>query len=347
MRRKLSILLAVLLLISLLSGCDDKEDTAETESWPTATAAPAEKETEAPETETAEEDEAEDPEEETEETEVEPLRTAVIRSGDEQLQAAYILLAVNPEGPFHSEELTFNDKGAEALVRWLLAEESRTKLESFGLEAYGEAVFMLPEKPTNYLGWIPDATEETKVIDLVVADTLEESGVLEELLEAFEETYGYQVQVQTTSASGTLTIAKLGIFDLVLTEKSDATDSFVAEGYARVLNGFKEEAIPLCNTEYLLCGPQDDPAGAADAQTLADAFAAIAKTESRFLSRGDDSSIHKLEKSLWPAGQEFGAWYLNVETEAGPLLVMNEFEGGYLLTDKLTWLIFHHNNGII
>ena len=63
MRRKLAILLALLLLLSLLSGCDEKEDIAETESWPTATAAPAEKETEAPETETAHEDEAEDPEE--------------------------------------------------------------------------------------------------------------------------------------------------------------------------------------------------------------------------------------------------------------------------------------------
>ena len=344
MRRKLSLLLAVLLLLSLLSGCDKEEETIETESRPTVATAPAEEETEAPEEETAE---TEATEETAEETEASPLRTAVIRSGDDELQADFILLALNPEGPFLSENITFNEKGAEALVRWLLADKTRETLESFGLEEFGESVFTLPEKPSTYLGWIPEATEETESIRLMVADTLEASGILEELLEEFEETYGYQVTVQTTSALGTITMAKLGIFDLVLTEKNEATDSFIAEGYAQVLKGFEEEAIPLCNTEYLLCGPADDPAGAIAAETLADAFAAIAKTESRFLSRGDDSSVHKLEKSLWPAGQEFGTWYLNVDTEAGPLLVMNEFEGGYVLTDKLTWLIFYHNNGII
>ena len=76
-------------------------------------------------------------------------------------------------------------------------------------------------------------------------------------------------------------------------------------------------------------------------------MAAIAAGEYTFLSRGDGSTVHKLEQSLWPANQTFGAWYLEIDTDMGPLLVMNEFEGGYLLTDKLTWLIFSQNDGII
>ena len=301
MRKTLSLLLAVLLLLSLLSGCDKEDDPTEATALPTAAKTVVEDETEAT-------TEPEESAEETEVTEAAPLRTAVLRSGDPELQADYILLAVNPEGPFYSEDITFNEKGAEALVRWLLGDASREKVENFGVETYGEAVFSLPEKPAAYLGWIPDATEETKILRLTVVDTLEESGILEELVTEFEETYGYQVDVQSTSATGTLTMAKLGIFDLVLTEKSDATDSFIAEGYARLLNGFKTEEMAFCGMKYLLCGPENDPAGTAEAASLADAFAAIGESGVRFLSRGDDSTVHKLEKTLWPADQTFGDW---------------------------------------
>lgn len=341
MRNALSLLLAILLLIGLLSGCGKEEEPTEATTLPTVTTAPME-ETEVP----SEPEETETPEE-TEMQASSPLNTAVLRSGDGALRAAYVLLAVNPEGPFHSEDIAFNEKGAESLVRWLLGDTSRQTLETYGTEQFGEPVFVLPEKPANYLGWIPDATDETKTLRLTMVDTLEESGILEDILAEFEETYGYEVTVQTTSASGTLTMAKLGIFDLVLTEKSEATDAFIADGYARSLNGFETEEILLCEMEYLLCGPADDPAGVAEAETLAEAFAAIAETESRFLSRGDDSTAHKRETALWPANQTFGDWYLSVGTDMGPLLVMNEFEGGYVLTDKLTWLIFYHNNGII
>ena len=342
MRKILSLILALFLLLSLFSGCDEDAEPTETTTRPTVTTAP---ESEA--TEESTEPEATEMPEEIESGEESPLNTTVLRSGDPELTAEYVLLAVNPEGPFHSEDITFNEKGAEALARWLLGDTSRKKMETFGVAEYEESVFALPENPVGYLGWISEATEETKAVRLVMVDTLEESGILEELLTEFEETYGYEVSVQSTSASGALTMAKLGIFDLVLTEKSAVTDSFVAEGYARVLSGFETEEMLLCTMEYLLCGPKDDPAGAADAATLADAFAAIAQSESRFLSRGDDSASHKREAALWPANQEFGDWYLTVGTDMGPLLVMNGFEGGYVLTDKLTWLIFYHNNGII
>lgn len=343
--RKILSLLLVAALLCLLSGCEEEETPTEATVRPAATTAVTEEATEAAteETETA----TEPPETLAEEMEESPLRTGVIRSGDEQLQAEYILLALNSEGPFLSEDITFNEKGAEYLIHWLLGDGPREKLGNFGVDTYGEAVFSLPEQPAPHPVWIPDATEETKTIRLVVSDTLEKSGILEELLTEFEETYGYQVNVQSTTDSGAIIMAKLGIFDVVLAETSSATDSFVAEGYARLLKNFETEAIPFCGMEYLLCGPKEDPAGAGGAEDLTQAMAAIAESRTRFLSCGDDSTVHKLEQSLWPEGQTFGDWYLSVGTQTGPLLVMNEFEGGYVLTDKLTWLQFYQANGII
>lgn len=332
MRKILALLLACLLL-GLLSGCDEEAEPTERAARPTL----AGEATEEP-TETAEEQEPA-------ETEAPAIQTTVLRSGDRELQADYILLAVDPKGPFLSE-VDLNEDGADALIRWLNSEQARTELETFGLEKFGEPVFTLPEAPL-FKGWIPGTAEENKLIRLSVADTLADSGVLDRLLPIFEEAYGYTVEVQPTSAPGTLTAAKLGIIDLVLTESSVATESFIAEGYARKVEGFDGEALSLCGLEYLLCGPADDPAGAANSQDLPAALAAIAQGEYKFLSRGDGSTVHKLEQSLWPAEQHFGHWYLEIDTDMGPLLVMNEFEGGYLLTDKLTWLIFSQNNGII
>lgn len=333
MRKTLSLLLALVMLLGLFTGCDEEEAPTEIATRPTVTAEP--EETTVPE----------DAVEETEVPEEGSLHTAVLRAGDPELQAEYILLAVNPEGPFLSE-VSLNEDGANALIRWFATEQVRAKLENFGVEEYGEPVFTLAEgKP--FQGWIPNAAEENKTIRLSVADTLVESGILDQLLPIFEETYGYTVDVQSTSASGTLTAAKLGIMDLVLTESSSATDAFVADGYARKLNGFESEVISFCGLEYLLCGPEEDPAGAAAAASMTDAFAAIAGGSHVFLSRGDDSTVHKMEQRFWPAGQEFGEWYVSADTDMGPLLVMNEFEGGYLLTDKLTWLIFSQNDGII
>ena len=231
--------------------------------------------------------------------------------------------------------------------RWLTTEQTRQVLEAFGVEAYGEPIFSLPEEAAHFRGWIPNATEENKTIRLSVADTLEESGILDLLLPVFEETYGYAVEVSSTSAIGTLTTAKLGIIDVVLTEKTKTAEAFIADGYVREVDGLEGEAVPFCGLEYLLCGPVKDPAEVAAAETLTDALTAIADGRHIFLSRGDGSTLHKLEQSLWPAGQEFGEWYLEIDTDMGPLLVMNEFEGGYLLTDQLTWLIFCQNNGII
>ena len=336
MRKTLALLLSVLMLLGLLAGCDEEEEPVEIETHPKVTAAPEEETTE-PAEETAGE---------TEISEETGLITTVLRSGDPELRAEYILLAVNPEGPFRSE-VTLNEAGADALIRWLTTEQVRTVLENFGTEAYGEPVFSLPEETSPIRGWIPNATEENKTIRLSVADTLEESGILDQLLPVFEETYGYTVEVSSTSATGTLTAAKLGIIDVVLTETTKTMETFLADGYAREADGLEGEAVPFCGLEYLLCGSVKDPAGAATAETLADALAAIADGQHIFLSRGDGSTLHKLEQRLWPAGQEFGEWYLEIDTDMGPLLVMNEFEGGYLLADKLTWLIFCHNNGII
>ena len=84
-----------------------------------------------------------------------------------------------------------------------------------------------------------------------------------------------------------------------------------------------------------------------------DAFAAIAEGKYVFISRGDGSGTHTKEISLWPeelgitaeaeSFADYTEWYTSANTGMGACLVMAEEMGGYILTDKATFLTIHHN----
>jgi tungstate transport system substrate-binding protein len=71
----------------------------------------------------------------------------------------------------------------------------------------------------------------------------------------------------------------------------------------------------------------------------------IADRESLFISRGDDSGTHKMEKSLWAeAGVEpSGAWYQEAGQAMGATLAIASEKSGYTLTDRGTYLSLRKN----
>src|SRR5262249_1959988 len=97
--------------------------------------------------------------------------------------------------------------------------------------------------------------------------------------------------------------------------------------------------------DFILVGPQADPAGIKGMTDVAAALAQIATQQGSFVSRGDDSGTHKLELSLWnTAGVNVsaasGTWYR--ETGAGMGGTLNIASGleAYSLTDRGTWISF-------
>jgi ABC-type tungstate transport system permease subunit len=108
---------------------------------------------------------------------------------------------------------------------------------------------------------------------------------------------------------------------------------------------------------FVLCGPSADPAGVKDAADVKAAFQAIADGKFTFISRGDGSGTHTKELSLWPAElgitedpesfADYTEWYISANAGMGTCLVMAEEMGGYILTDKATYLTFVANGGIM
>lgn len=344
MRKSLSLILCLLLVFGLFAGCSDEDTAKTTEAEPietTATEIPEEsfytgwisEETTSPET--------------TEAAVEAELNTVVLRDSDIALRKTYVLMAVSSNAPFIAQGVTLNERGTNALIQWLMTENARKLIEKFGEDTYGEAIFTLPEEESFYTGWISEATPSTNTLRLAAEESITESGLLEDLLPVFEEAYGYTVEVTEGSAYAVLSSARSGYADLVLVEAGDLAQTLVTDGFARTVTGFETEQLRLCSMQYLLCGPAEDPAGVKNCSSVAESFAAIAAGECTFLSRGDGSTVHKLEQQFWPKDQDFGSWYISADMEMGPCLVMNEMEGGYILTDKLTWLMYSNANGII
>ena len=338
MKKTLAFLLA---LVMVLGFCACGASNA-----PAATQAPAAVETEAP---------AEEP--------VAAVDTKILYEADDSMLNTYTVIAVNPDAPFTDadgnavSDVAVNTAGADALIHWLLSQTALDMAADFGMEDYGEHLFYVKDDAPVYDGEIAAATEETKTIRLSTTTSVKDSGLLDYLLPVFQSEYGYEVEVQSAGTGKAIAAAKYGNADLILVHSKSQETSFVEEGFARVVDGFETERVSFIYNYFVLCGPSADPAGAAACATVKDAFAAIAEGKFVFISRGDGSGTHTKELSLWPEDlgitaeaesfADYTDWYVSANAGMGACLVMAEQMGGYILTDKATFLTFVANNGQI
>jgi tungstate transport system substrate-binding protein len=92
--------------------------------------------------------------------------------------------------------------------------------------------------------------------------------------------------------------------------------------------------------DFVIVGPDIDPAGIKGMQQASEALATIAESESTFVSRGDDSGTHTKEIAIWTkAGLEpAGDWYVSAGQGMGAVLTMADELQAYTLSDRATYL---------
>jgi tungstate transport system substrate-binding protein len=92
--------------------------------------------------------------------------------------------------------------------------------------------------------------------------------------------------------------------------------------------------------DFVIVGPNDDPAEITGSASTAEAMRKIAAAEATFISRGDDSGTNKKELTLWKeAGVEpGGSWYVESGTGMGETLNIANERSGYTLSDRGTFL---------
>lgn len=185
--------------------------------------------------------------------------------------------------------------------------------------------------------WATIQAADSNLIRLATTTSTDNSGLLNELLPAFTEDTGYKVHVIAVGTGKALRLAKDGDVDAVLVHALEAEKEFVQSGY-----GVKR--YPVMHNDFVVIGPENDPANANGAKSVKHAFSLINDSQSFFISRGDNSGTHKKEQTIWKQSgiQPTGSWYLEVGQGMGKVLQMANEMDAYTLIDRGTWLAYQY-----
>jgi tungstate transport system substrate-binding protein len=171
--------------------------------------------------------------------------------------------------------------------------------------------------------------------NLILATTTstQDSGLLDVLIPAFEQKTGYRVKTVAVGTGQALTMGKRGDADVLLTHAPAAEKPLVDEGWLL-------DRVSFMYNDFVVVGPQADPAQVRSAQNAAEILRRIAESKALFISRGDQSGTHKQEQSLWKASGLVpqGDWYIESGQGMGATLRIASEKGAYTLTDRSTYL---------
>jgi tungstate transport system substrate-binding protein len=163
----------------------------------------------------------------------------------------------------------------------------------------------------------------------------EQSGLFSHLLPEFKKATGIDIKVVALGTGQALDMARRGDADVVFVHDLPAEEKFVAEGF-----GIKR--FPVMYNDFVVVGPQADPANVKGNDIVA-ALKKISSSNAAFISRGDKSGTHAAELRFWgqaSMADKKGGGYKECGCGMGPALNMGASTGAYVLTDRGTWLNF-------
>jgi tungstate transport system substrate-binding protein len=173
--------------------------------------------------------------------------------------------------------------------------------------------------------------------------SLDDTGILQELVDAFEDESGYDVTPVIAGTGQILALGERGEVDVLLTHSPSDEAAFVSEGYG-------VESKPVMENQFIVVGPGDDPAGVSGAVSPVDALARIAAAEALFVSRGDLSGTNQRELAIWeeagfdPVGE---SWYQESAVSQGQSLLFANERQAYTLVDSATFAVFEDDIDLV
>lgn len=179
------------------------------------------------------------------------------------------------------------------------------------------------------------------VIKMSTTTSTENSGLLKFLLPAFEAKSGYKVHVISVGTGKALEMARNGDVDVTLVHARPSEDKFVAEGH-----GVNRRDVMY--NDFIIVGPETDPAGVKGSRDVIAAVKKIAGANVKFISRGDNSGTDLMERNYWKeAGTKpAGSNYVSAGLGMGEVLTMAGQMGAYTLTDRATYGAYRAKTGL-
>ncbi|MFB3817788.1 MAG: substrate-binding domain-containing protein [Candidatus Methylomirabilales bacterium] len=174
-----------------------------------------------------------------------------------------------------------------------------------------------------------------QAVILSTTTSTQDSGLLDVLVPMFEKRTGHPVKTISVGTGQALALAAKGEADVALVHAPDSEKKYVADGL------LVNRRLVMHN-DFLIVGPAADPAKIKGLASAVDALKRVAEARATFVSRGDNSGTHQLEKKLWGEARikPEGAWYLQAGQGMGATLGIASEKRAYALTDRATFLAF-------
>ena len=188
------------------------------------------------------------------------------------------------------------------------------------------AIFMVSLLVCPQPGW----TKEKLVLS---TGSLYELGLIDALANPFGAKYNCRVDVVKAGSGKAIKLLREGKVDVIMVHSKKAEEKLIKDGF-----GVNRRLV--AHNDFVIAGPQNDPAGIRGSKDVAEAYQRIAGSKSLFFSRGDNSGTHKKEMSIWKkAGiKPGGNWYKTTGKFMGATLKEAGKAQGYFMTDRSTYI---------
>src|SRR5262249_52670040 len=198
----------------------------------------------------------------------------------------------------------------------------------------------MPVRPFSILGALVAllALAPAQAQQIVVASTTspQDSGLFAHILPLFQAKTGIEVRVVAQGTGQALDTARRGEADVVFVHAKELEEKFVADGYG-------VRRYPVMYNDFVLIGPNSDPAGIKSSKDIVQALQTIKAKAAPFISRGDWSGTHIAGLVLGGAAgidieKAKAPWYKGVGRGMGAALNTASAANAYMLSARGTWI---------
>ena len=164
------------------------------------------------------------------------------------------------------------------------------------------------------------------------------SGLYDYILPQFIKKNGIDVRVVAVGTGQAIKNAQNCDGDVLIVHSKDSEENFVRSGFGLYRKN-------LMYNDFVIIGPENDPAKVKSSGNAFEAFKKIFNERAIFASRGDESGTHKTEIKIWNnlnmSTNDFnGGWYRELGLGMGATLNVAVQMDAYVLSDRATWLAF-------
>jgi tungstate transport system substrate-binding protein len=138
--------------------------------------------------------------------------------------------------------------------------------------------------------------QQPRALTIATTTSVQNSGLLAELLPALVRDKGITVQVHAAGSGRALRMLEQGEVDAVISHAPSAEADTLSRHPEWIYR-------KIAFNQFVVAGPRDDPAGVRSAADVVDAFRRIHDTGASFVSRGDESGTHEREREFWMAAE--------------------------------------------